>query len=75
MQDANMAATRQEIQLLGRLTGDPLATLTPPLPLNLVTLRFSADSRHLAAQTLGTVVHLWDLPALHRELRGLGLNW
>ena len=70
-----VAATRQEIHLLDARTGDPLATLTPPLPMNLVTMRFSADSRHLAAQTLGPVIHVWDLHALRRELRALGLDW
>ncbi len=70
-----VALTRQEIQLLDPHTGNPLATLTAPLPLNLVTLRFSADGRHLAAQTLGPVIHLWDLHALRRELRALGLDW
>ncbi len=70
-----VAATREEILLLDALTGDPLATLTPPLPLNLVEMRFSADSRHPAAQTLGPVIHLWDLHALRIELRLLGLDW
>ena len=70
-----VAATRQEIQLIEARTGDPLATLTPPLPMNLVTMRFSADSRHLAAQTLGPVIHVWDLHALRRKLRVPGLDW
>ena len=70
-----VAATRQEIHLLDAHSGDPLATLTPPLPLNLVTMRFSADGRHLAAQTLGPVIQVWDLQALRSELRTLGLDW
>ena len=70
-----VALTRQEIQLLDSHTGNPLATLTAPLPLNLVTLRFSTDSRHLAAQTLGPILHLWDLHALRRELHTLALDW
>ena len=70
-----VAATRQAIQLLDARTGDPLAMLTPPLPLNLVTLRFSADGRYLAAQTEGAVIHLWNLPALRQALRGMGLDW
>ena len=69
------AATRQEVHLLDPHTGEALATLRPPVPLNLVTLRFSPDSRHLAAQTLGPVVHLWALNALRGELRKLGLDW
>ena len=70
-----VAATRREIALLDARTGEPLATLTPPLPLNLVTMRFSADGRHLAAQTLGPVIQVWDLRALRAELRALGLDW
>ena len=70
-----IAATRDEIHLLDPRTGHPVATLTPPLPLTLTALTFSSDGRHLAAQTLGPVLHLWDLQSLHRELRALGLDW
>jgi hypothetical protein len=70
-----VALTRQEIQLLDPRTAEPLATLTPPLPVSLETLAFSADGHHLAAQTEGPVIHLWDLHALRRELSALGLNW
>ncbi len=70
-----VASTRQEIVLHDAHTFAPLATLTAPVPLNLVTLRFSRDSRQLAAQTLGPAIHLWDLHALRRELRALGLDW
>lgn len=70
-----VALTRQEIHLLDAHTGDPLAILTPPFPVEHVALAFSADGRHLAARIEGPVIHLWDLHALRSELRAIGLNW
>jgi WD40 repeat protein len=70
-----VAATRSEIRLLDTRTGSELATLTPPLPQNLDSLVFSADSRYLAGHTLARVVHVWDLHALRRELKLMKLDW
>lgn len=69
------ALNMQDIHLLHPRTAATLAVLTAPVPLNLETLRFSADSRRLAAQTLGPVLHVWDFVALRGELQRLGLDW
>jgi WD40 repeat protein/tRNA A-37 threonylcarbamoyl transferase component Bud32 len=69
------ALTRHEIHLFDPRTGDPLAILTPPVRVALETLAFSADGRCLAAQTLGPVIHLWELHTLRRELRTRRLDW
>ncbi len=70
-----VASNRQDIVLYDARTFAPQATLAAPVPLNIVTLRFSPDSRYLAGQTLGPVIQLWDLPALRLELGKLGLDW
>lgn len=70
-----VAATRSEVRLLDTRTGNELATLTPPLPQNLISLVFSADGRYLAGHTLTRVAHVWDLHALQRELSTMKLNW
>lgn len=69
------AATRQSIALLDAGTFRPVATLTAPIPLNMVALRFSRGGSHLAAQTLGPVIEVWDLATLRAELGKLGLGW
>jgi tetratricopeptide (TPR) repeat protein len=70
-----IAKTRSLVQLVDAASGRELATLEPPEPKNVSSLRFSADGQLLlvALQTAGTQV--WDLGAIRRGLDSLGLNW
>jgi hypothetical protein len=70
-----MAATRSEIRLLDAATGAEVATLTAPLPQNMISLVFSADGHYLAGHTLARIAHLWNLHALRRELTAMNLAW
>ncbi len=70
-----VAANRRDVRLLDPTTGEELATLTAPDPVNLSRLAFSADGSRLAATVVGRSLQVWDLRALRRELAGLGLDW
>jgi WD40 repeat protein len=70
-----VAARREEIHLVDARSGEEVATLLPPVRNNLRELAFSGDGRYLAAHTLVSTVHLWDLHALRRELATMNLAW
>ena len=70
-----VAANRRDIRLLNPVTGEELATLTAPDPVNLSRLAFCADGSRLAATAIGRSIQLWDLRTLRRELAKLGLDW
>jgi WD40 repeat protein len=53
----------------------PLATLEIPGPASLSGLSLSPDGTRLAASTDYSVVALWDLRRLRRELAALDLDW
>jgi hypothetical protein len=55
-------------------TLDEIATLTAPESGLIVGMEFSPDGRQLFAAVSNTVQH-WDLHALRRGLRGIGLDW
>jgi serine/threonine protein kinase/WD40 repeat protein len=63
-----------QIRLLHLQTLEEIATLTPPEPALIAELQFAPDGRQLFA-TGGKTVHAWDLHALRRGLRGIGLDW
>ena len=50
---------------------EPLEVLETPA--NKMT--FSPDSRYLVAKGDSSPVQIWNLPALRRERRSLGLDW
>jgi hypothetical protein len=60
--------------LLRLETLEEIALLTAPEPGIIVGLELSPDGRHLFAAVANTVQH-WDLHALRRGLRGIGLDW
>jgi serine/threonine protein kinase/WD40 repeat protein len=64
----------QEVRLLEPETFTEIVTLAAPRPDLTIVLAFSEDGRTLAATSSGTF-HLWDLPALRRELRAIDLDW
>jgi WD40 repeat protein len=66
--------TMSEVRLMDPETLDEIATLTAPEPGIIVVIDFSPDGRHLAVSVSNTV-HLWDLQALRRGLRAIGLDW
>jgi hypothetical protein len=63
-----------EVQLLRLETLEPVVTLTAPELGMIATMEFSRDGRHLFG-AVGNTVHVWDLQALRRGLRGIGLDW
>jgi tetratricopeptide (TPR) repeat protein len=57
-------------------TGQELARLTIPEADYLYPICFTPDTRHLAVVALSSqVLYLFDLAALRKELRELGLDW
>lgn len=63
------------IRLVELATGKELITLEPPRASGLSFVRFSPDSRFLAACGSREQVVVWDLPELRRELAALRLDW
>jgi WD40 repeat protein len=68
-------AANHVVRLLDPKTGGEIATLTPPEQLLISGVRFSPGGTHLAAITEPNRVYLWDLRAIRRQLRGMGLDW
>jgi serine/threonine protein kinase/WD40 repeat protein len=69
-----VAYTMSEVRLLHLETLEEIATLTAPEPGLIVALEFSPDGRQLFAG-MANMVQFWDLHALRRGLRGIGLDW
>jgi WD40 repeat protein/tRNA A-37 threonylcarbamoyl transferase component Bud32 len=74
-----LALTRslQSVQLIDLASRRELATLSAPdvaFPIN-ARLTFNADGSLLAAVTERTAIRIWDLRALRRQLRRIGLDW
>jgi WD40 repeat protein len=69
-----VAYTQSEVRLLRLETLEEIVTLTAP-ELGLITMiQFSPDGRRLFV-IVGNTVHVWDLHALRRGLRAVGLDW
>jgi WD40 repeat protein len=66
-----------EIHLVATATGEPLATFSGTSNPGGICVNevFSADGARLALLWQYGSVHTWDLAAMHRELRSLGLDW
>jgi serine/threonine protein kinase/WD40 repeat protein len=69
-----VAYTMSEVQLLRLETLEAVVTLTAPELGLIATMEFSRDGRRLFV-AVGNTVHVWDLRALRRGLRGIGLDW
>jgi serine/threonine protein kinase/WD40 repeat protein len=63
-----------EVRLVHPDTLTELVTLAAPEPDVRIALDFTGDGRTLGVTSSGTL-HLWELPALRRELRALNLDW
>jgi tetratricopeptide (TPR) repeat protein len=63
------------VRLVDYASGRPLATLTTPYPVCVVSLAISRDGRHLAVGTAHAMIQLWDLRAIRRKLSEIGLDW
>ncbi len=70
-----IARSFQLVQLIEVATRRPLATMTSPDLPCIHWLSFSPDGSRLAAATENQTIHLWDLHAIHEELRPMGLAW
>jgi hypothetical protein len=69
-----VAYSMSEVRLLHLETLEEIATLTAPEPGVVLSLHFGPDGRQLFV-TVGNTVHAWDLDALRRGLRDIGLDW
>jgi WD40 repeat protein len=69
-----VAYSMSEVRLLRLETLEEIATLTAPEPGIILGLEISSDGRQLFA-AVGNTVHAWDLHALRRGLRAIGLDW
>jgi WD40 repeat protein len=69
-----VAYTMSEVKLLRLETLAEIATLTAPEPGIVMGMQFSPDGRQLFV-TVANTVHVWDLHALRRGLRAVGLDW
>ena len=65
----------QTIRLFDPATGSEFATLEAPEPQIIIGLAFSPDGSRLAATTATSVVHMWDLRLIRRELADMTLDW
>jgi len=72
-----LAYTRavDSVEIVAPATGEHLATMTGTTTIPLSGLRFSADGRTLAAPSTQGRIHVWDMTALRKDLRELGLDW
>jgi serine/threonine protein kinase/WD40 repeat protein len=69
-----VAYSQSEVRLLHLETLEEIATLTAPEPGLIVSLDFGPDGHQLFV-TVGNTVRAWDLGALRRGLRHIGLDW
>jgi hypothetical protein len=70
-----LACSLLHLQLVDVDTRQTMATLSAPNAEFLQWVCLNPDGSQLAAVTQNHVVQLWDLRALRRQLRDLGLDW
>ena len=63
------------VSLLDRATGVELAEFTPPETLASAGLRMGANGERIVAPTLNSLMQVWDVTTVRRELAALGLDW
>ena len=64
-----------DVRLFDVVSGERLATLTPPQLLHLSAICFSPDGRELIALIQDERIQVWNLDLIRRELAALGLDW
>ena len=69
-----LQASESVIRLLRLDTGAELARLEQPAPARISLMALSPDGRWLAVQ-MHQSVRLWDVQAVRRSLREIGLDW
>jgi WD40 repeat protein len=77
-QDGRVGAltlSARTVRLFEPATGRELATLEAPDPQSISWLAFSPDGGRLAATTMTSVIHLWDLRLIRQELAAMKLDW
>jgi len=70
-----IAPDSRDILLLDSQTARSVATLEAPYQVQVSALRFNRDGSQLIAADVLNEVHIWDLRALRKRLRELGLDW
>jgi WD40 repeat protein len=68
-------SSRSLVQLRDARTGEEIATLESPSRQAVSSLAFSPDGTRLAVAQQRQTFHVWDLPALRRDLAAFGLDW
>jgi WD40 repeat protein len=64
-----------DLRLIDPSTGVELATLTEPETLQIHGIQLSPDGTKLAVATGHDIGYLWNLQAIRRELKTMGLDW
>ena len=76
--DGDTLAVTESLGVIGlfdRATGRELAEFTPPeLPSN-AGVRMSADGQRIVVPTLNSMLEVWDVATIRRELSAIGLDW
>jgi WD40 repeat protein len=68
-------SSRSLVQLRDARTGEEIATLESSSRQTVSSLAFSPDGKRLAVAQQRETFHVWDLPALRRDLAAFGLDW
>jgi WD40 repeat protein len=70
-----LARSHDLVQLFDLVSQRELATLTAPDAHAFSRLCFNPDGTQLAASGHNHAIHIWDLPAIRRQLADMGLDW
>jgi WD40 repeat protein len=70
-----ISASLYDIHLVDAETGQLIVRLPNPSLYMIGDLEFSSDGRLLLAATSSSIVYVWDLDAMQRELQALRLGW
>jgi WD40 repeat protein len=70
-----ISSSRSLVQLCDARTGEEIATLESPSRQTVTSLAFSPDGTRLAVTQQRQTFHVWNLPALRRDLAAFGLDW
>lgn len=70
-----IAYSRSTAHLIDVATGETLAALQSPDPIELTGISFSPDGRQLLTVSMNRRIHLWDLCGIRQRLAKMGLDW